>query len=389
MRTSAARTAPRPARLPSALLVPALVVFAVLHLAGCGVPGDPVPLRVAVPAAVMDLAVRQAGDGAMLAFTPPRKTIEGERLSNYPDIEIFRGYLPAGSKKRPSASALQLVYTIPGAAVDTYLSQDRVEVPDPLEPEDLAAHAGQRLFYVVRTRVSAKQASADSNVVSVMLYPTPARIGELHASVIEAGVQISWTAPERTSAGQPLTSLTGYRIYRAEVEPGADGPAKARRKGAAALVGVSPSANYLDAQMEWGHSYVYTVRSVAQYAADSVESADSPPVLVTPLDTFPPARPRDLVAVAQAASATAPATIELSWAISPEADLAGYYVYRSEAGAGPPQRLNRELLLTPTFRDISVAVGSQYTYTVTAVDRAGNESPPGAAVTAVVPRNGS
>jgi len=102
-----------------------------------------------------------------------------------------------------------------------------------------------------------------------------------------------------------------------------------------------------------------------------------------------PAPPRDLVAVAQAATGTGPATIELSWAISTEADLAGYNVYRTEVGLARPQRLNQELLLTPTFRDISVAVGALYTYTVTAVDRAGNESPPGAAVNAVIPKNGS
>ncbi len=384
MRPPAASTAPQPVRLSFSLLFPALLLFA-----GCGVPADPVPLRPAVPVAVTDLAVRQAADGALLTFTPPRKTVEGERLSNFPDMEIFRGYLPAGARTRPSASALQLVYTIPAAAVDTYLAQGRVEIPDPLKPEELAAHSGQPLYYAVRARVSPKQASADSNIVGLVLYPPPARIADLRATVIEAGVQIVWTRPERTTAGEPLTALTGYRIYRAEVEPGASDPAIARRKSAAALVGVSPSPGYLDAQLEWGRSYVYTVRSVAQYAADSVESVDSAPALVTPLDIFPPAPPRDLVAVVQSASGAAPATIELSWSISPETDLAGYNVYRSETGAGRPQRLNHELLLTPTFRDISVAVGSQYTYTVTAVDRAGNESPPGAAVSAVIPKNGS
>ncbi len=384
MRPHAASTAPQPVRLAFSFLFSALLVFA-----GCGVPADPVPIRVPVPLAVTDLAARQAADGAVLTFTPPRKTVDGERLDKYPDLEIFRGYLPAGTKKRPSAAALQLVYTIPGAAVDTYLAQDRVEIPDPLKPQDLAAHSGQRLYYAVRTRLSPKQSSADSNVVSLVLYPAPERIRDLRATVIEAGVQIAWTKPERTTAGVPLTSLTGYRIYRAEVEPGATDPAKARRKSAASLLGISPSVTYLDLQIEWGHSYIYSVRSVAQYDADSVESPDSAPVLVTPVDTFPPAPPRDLVAVAQAATGTGPATIELSWAISTEADLAGYNVYRTEVGLAGPQRLNQELLLTPTFRDISVAVGALYTYTVTAVDRAGNESPPGAAVSTVIPKNGS
>ena len=37
--------------------------------------------------------------------------------------------------------------------------------------------------------------------------------------------------------------------------------------------------------------------------------------------------------------------------------------------------LNTDLLLTPAFRDMNVQPGHRYFYTVTAVDRAGNESP--------------
>jgi hypothetical protein len=150
---------------------------------------------------------------------------------------------------------------------------------------------------------------------------------------------------------------------------------------------VVPSPSYLDAQIEWGHTYLYTVRSVAQYPADSVESADSNPVQATPRDIFPPAPPGDLVAVYVAGAGETPASVELSWAISMEPDLAGYNIYRDVQGT-PHARLNRDLLPTPTFRDMSVIAGGQYTYTVTAVDRAGNESHPSAPVMAVIPKPG-
>jgi chitodextrinase len=42
-------------------------------------------------------------------------------------------------------------------------------------------------------------------------------------------------------------------------------------------------------------------------------------------------------------------------------------------------------LPTPSFRDNNVASGRRYWYTVTAVDRAGNESPPSAASLVEVP----
>jgi len=43
------------------------------------------------------------------------------------------------------------------------------------------------------------------------------------------------------------------------------------------------------------------------------------------------------------------------------------------------------LLLTPAFRDMNVQPGRRYFYTVTAVDRSGNESPVSEAVAGSVP----
>jgi hypothetical protein len=361
--------------------------LAVFALASCGVPGDPHPLKPAVPVAITDLAARQAGDGALLTFTLPATTLDGDKLDKFPDLEIVRGFLPAAAKLPPPASALRIIYTVPSAVVDTYLVQDRVEFSDPLKPEEVAAHSGQRLVYLVRSRVSKKQASPDSNLASVLLLPAPEPIRDLRAAVVEAGVSLEWTPPARTSGGQPLGSLTGYRVYRAELEALAADPSQLVPKSPASLVGVMASPSYVDAQIEWGHSYSYTVRSVAQYPANSVESSDSSAVRVTPKDIFPPAPPRDLVAVYVPAAGDSAASVELSWAISTEADLAGYNVYR-DANGTPRVRLNRELLLTPTFRDMSVVVGGQYTYTVTAVDRAGNESRSSAGVTTAIPKSG-
>jgi fibronectin type 3 domain-containing protein len=37
--------------------------------------------------------------------------------------------------------------------------------------------------------------------------------------------------------------------------------------------------------------------------------------------------------------------------------------------------LNSRPLLTPSYRDMSIQLGTSYSYTVKSVDRAGNESP--------------
>ena len=82
---------------------------------------------------------------------------------------------------------------------------------------------------------------------------------------------------------------------------------------------------------------------------------------------------------------SAPAHLELSWSINEAPDINGYNIYRSEDAAKRGERLNRELLLTPAFRDMSAVPGRPYSYTVTAVDRAGNESLPSAPLSATVP----
>jgi hypothetical protein len=354
-------------------------IFCFLILSACGSPGDPTPPRVVVPDAVKDLTARQEGERVVLSFTLPQKSSEGETLEALPDVEILRGN---GAQTAAVPASMRHVYTIPSALVETYLRDGRFVFSDPLKPEDLAAPAGQNFVYVVQTRVSKRKASENSNTVTVRILPAAVRIADLSATLTESAVELRWTAPDRLVNGAQIPTLGSYRIFRAEIDPSAPPETAA---AATSLLGVSPVAQYRDTQFEFGKTYVYSVRSVAQFEAASVESGDSNSVRIEAKDTFPPAPPQNLVAVPLAAT---PAMVELSWSISPETDVAGYHVYRMEAGAAEgtsPERINSELLLAPAFRDISVTVGRSYSYAVTAVDRAGNQSPRSTQVTVSVP----
>jgi fibronectin type 3 domain-containing protein len=103
-------------------------------------------------------------------------------------------------------------------------------------------------------------------------------------------------------------------------------------------------------------------------------------VTVTPRDTFPPAAPQGLVAAVLPGATPRTILVDLSWSINLETDLAGYHVYRSEQEGTRGQLVTPDLLPTPAVRDTSVEPGRRYWYTVTAVDRMGNESPPCAPV---------
>jgi fibronectin type 3 domain-containing protein len=151
------------------------------------------------------------------------------------------------------------------------------------------------------------------------------------------------------------------------------------------LLAPTSATEYLDMSFQFGHTYLYRVRAVEQLGPAAIESADSVPAVLTAKDIFPPAAPRDLEAVTVATTKGTPASVELTWTINTEPDLDGYNVYRSENQEVPGQKLNSELLLVPTFRDISVVPGKSYSYRVGAVDQSGNESALSSPVEAQVP----
>ena len=353
----------------------------IFALAGCAAPGEPIAPSPPVPAPVTDLTAHQAGDGVQLIFTLPGKTITGDNLSEAPSVEVLRGTLKADGT--PDNKSFRIVYTIPGAMLDNYLAEGRVRFTDPVPPDDVRAHPGATFVYRVRTRASRKRASADSNTVTSRVFPVPERIISLQTRVTESAIELSWSAPVRTSAGDPLSAVSGYHVYRGELDPpSADAASKdlSQAKWISPLVLLAPAleTNYRDTSFDFGKTYLYTVRSVISVENNSLESSDSIAAIVTPRDIFPPAAPQDLVAAVLTGASPGSLEVDLSWSINLETDLAGYRVYRSEEQGTRGKLLTSDLLPTPAYRDTSVEPGHRYWYSVTAVDRAGNESSPSA-----------
>jgi len=362
----------------------ALCILACALLEGCAAPGDPTPRHPVVPVPVSDLAGRQSGSEVVLTFSVPTRSTDREALTESPAIEIYRAALPSGVNADRN-TAWRLVYTIPSERVDSYVKDSHFEFRDPLTPDDLGHAAGSSLAYMVRTRAVKARASGDSNILAARIFPPPAAPRDLRVSVTESAIVLSWAESPPPSGA----SSGGYRVYRAETESGQEAApqdaSQVKVKSPLALVGPSSSTEFRDSDFEFGKTYVYTVRSVSQFGADLVESADSAPAIVTPKDIFPPAAPSGLESAIIPATPQAPAYVELSWAISSEKDLAGYYVYRSDTEEAPGRRLNNEILPSPAYRDISVATGRRYFYRVSAIDGAGNESLKSTAVQIEVP----
>ena len=350
-----------------------------LLLAGCASPGEPVERKPQVPAPVADLAAEQQGNSVVLSFTLPAETAEHRPLKQAPAVEIYRVFAPAAGL----SAAPALSFTIPPDVAGQYTDQQRFHWTDALSPEDFAQHPAGVVTYMVRTRASAKKASADSNLAEVRIFPAPEPIPDLAAEITPTGVALRWTPPQKTITGS-APPIARYEIYRARAQAQAQAAPKLL-----APIGTVESATYRDSQVEIGETYLYAVRSVSQYPGKALSSGDSNVVTVTFQDIFPPAAPEGLVVVAVPAQGETPAHLEISWAISPETDLAGYNVYRSEQVGVLGTRQNAELLPTPAFRDMNVVPGRRYFYSATALDRSGNQSPASAVASGGVPAEGN
>jgi hypothetical protein len=355
---------------------------------GCGAPGQPTPPSPPIPVAVTDLAVHQLGDAALLEFTLPTKSTRDLRLNEIPTLEVWRGDLrPDGA---PDTRTFHLVDTVPAAILATYVQEGKVSYPEPVPADDLQTPTGKTVVYRMRTRVSERKASENSNYATIDLRPVPKRIEDVTVKVSERAVQLNWTAPAITSAGAPLPPIQEFRIYRGELDPASAVAAEKNLHDAIwkvplVQIGVTSTPEYQDSTFDFDRTYAYLVRTVVREAGELVESGNSAPAILTPKDIFPPAMPHDVVAVVVPGTTADTHAVDLSWAINVETDLSGYRVYRSESENVKGQLVTPELLPTPSFRDNQVVPGHHYWYSVTAVDRAGNESAPSAAAVVEIP----
>jgi hypothetical protein len=360
--------------------LPLLILSVLPQLAGCGSPGQPVAPGPLVATPVSDLSARQAGDGVEVTFTMPSNSIAGEHLVSRPAVEILRGTVkPDGS---PDLKSLRVVDTIPGSLTNKYLLENEFQFIDPIAPQEIKSHSGAPVVYSVRTRLSPKRASANSNLITLHIFSVPERIASVEVHVTELAIELSWPAVNHTSAGDPLTSSPSYNIYRAELDSAAAETAKndatqlKLNSSNLQLLAGQPETTYSDKSFEFGKTYAYIVRSVLTVDSTTIESADSTPAIITPRDIFPPATPQAISIAVLPGETEGSLIADLSWSINVESDFTGYRIYRSEQPDTKGQLLTPELLPTPAYRDTSVQPGRRYWYVVTAVDRAGNESSP-------------
>jgi len=362
------------------------IAFAIAGLAGlmawcggCAAPGPPLAPTLNLPQVqkIYPLSAVRVGGEVRLHWTTPEQTTDKLPVKGQMTAVICRA--PGSAMPAGPCVPVQRIAVAPGAT-------DAVDVL----PEILQQGPRELLQYRIELMNAAGRTAGPSAPVYAAAGAAPAAVAGFAGVMNGAGVELHWI-PQQSEGVVELQRV---------VEP--IDAAKAARKGDIVALrpeGVSgamgqgdvvegaPMAadqgGVIDRTVVVGRTYRYTAQRVLSVELNGhpvrLQSEPSPTLTFAVRDAFPPVPPEGLVAVPGfgVGQAGQPA-IDLSW--EPVLDqnvktkVAGYKVYRREDSGGEWRLLGS--VTATAYRDGTVVAGRRYTYRVTAVSTAGNESVP-------------
>ncbi len=352
-----------------------LLLFVLVSFSACGKKGplSPPPLR--IPQSVENFSLSQRGEGFILRWTNPSAYVDGSPIEEISEIEIWlmeEGSRGAGQRKiarqefedkaRIIARILKQNFSLfheTGKATSRLIFIYRPEK---------GIRMKETYTFALRVRDERRRVSEFSDPFSIVTQAMPLPPVNVRATVFDNHILLRWDAPLKSSDQSMPAQVVGYNLFRSsDKEP---------------PFVVNPSLvkeiEYKDTDFAFGQTYRYFIRAVTSEGPPLLESDDSEVVEVLARDTFPPSSPSGLAAIAGTDY------IALSWEASKEADVAGYKVWRQEAGRTEFVLIASLGPADHSFADSAVEKNKRYDYAITALDSAGNESQRSAPVPAVI-----
>jgi len=343
------------------------LLVAASALAGCGMPGAPLPPSLNLPIPVNDLSAVRTGSQVALSWTMPTKTTDKVLLKGNITVRVCRNETSVAPCS--VAAALQLAPGADATFTDTL-------------PAPLASSQPRALTYFVEL-VNRKSRSAGlSNGAVVLAGEAPLAIESLTAEMSKEGVLLRWApAPAESS---PVAVRLVRRLLTAPAKKSDQSPLAQPAEPLVQTLLVEPSARSdrtLDTNIRFGETYEYRAQRVARVTVggSTLELAGplSLPLRIDAVNVFPPSAPKGPAAVATAGENGSGPAIDLSWLPGAEPNLSGYNVYRRDSAATDSnwQRISpAQPVVGPGYHDPNVQPGHTYAYSVTAIDQDGRES---------------
>ena len=321
-------------------------------------PGAPQPPSLNLPQTVADLQAARTGNQVDLRWTMPRRSTDQILLKEPIHVRVCRT-----EAAPPNCAQAAELYVLPGVGGSFH---------DQLPAAEASGQPRALRYYLELMNARGRSAGA-SNRAAVVAGAAPAAVDALTADLHKNGVLLHWTAlPGDETPVRLRRHLVAAANGKSGPLPAEDPTEQNLMVTAGALKG-----HALDKATHVGNVYEYRAQRIAHVSVDgsTVELAGplSAPVRIEVRNVFAPDAPQGLVAVAATDSAGRQ-SIDLSWQPNAEADLAGYIVYRAEAGSDWQRVSPDELLPGPAFRDRRVLPGHSYRYAVSAVDQSGHAS---------------
>ena len=410
----------------------AALAVAVLLGAACGKKGLPIPPRVRIPAPVETIAASRLGNDVYVTVTVPATNIDKSIPADLSRIEIYGytgtiaptrlrwaqlgtlvGTIPVVEIPEPEDGAPLVVPTVPPPSGDAlpglpatildrltadefvqgqvYIDPRLPELP-PL-PGVVPLPSVLRRYYLAipfNRRGRPGPPGSQAEFVLTALPDPPTGVRALYSP---AGVSVSWEPSggllgfllDRILPREPAPFLaapvigglaplvvpdtavppgpTSYNVYR-DISPD---PLLLPLAGASPAwtapvpVPMTPAPGAATTVIDlaaFGRVHCYAVRA----QRGTVMSEAAPRTCITPIDIFPPAPPAGLAAVPSEGG------ISLIWEPNADLDLGGYLVLRREPGGATLRQLTPAPVRDARYRDTDVQPGTQYIYSVVAVD---------------------
>lgn len=332
---------------------------------------------------VMKRGVRVASV-AVKAPRDPNRTIEADEPAE--DVEPLEGRgVDQGAIARVEESLGAATLAGGGAAIDE--SEARAATVGPARPLPSVSMLPlpSRTYVGVGINKSGRR-GATSALATVPLVPPPPAPETPKVTWTETAVTVEWSsvgappvALEPASAdvlpSRPIgetASALSYNVYEVPQPSGPNGVAVSGPGLAARDLPLTKTpvteTSFSDPRMTWDATRCYAVRAVQRFGSLTIESEQRAPFCVTLKDTFPPAAPKGLTAVASQGA------VSLIWEANDEKDLDGYLVLRGDPAGVDLKPITPTPIHETNFRD-TVRAGERFAYAVRAVDKVGNAGP--------------
>jgi hypothetical protein len=345
------------------------LLVGIAGVGGCGKRRPPLPPIERVQQRTELLSGAQQGNEVILSWPAPQRNAPDSSVQSIRRIDVYRLAEKPGAPLALTEEEFAARSTLVGS-----VTFERIQTAgETLTYRDALELAGQptRLRYALRYVNASGQRAAFSNFLTIEPAARIAQAPTLSQDVklAEDAITLKWQPPAANIDNSTPVNLLGYNVYRLDETQSEPNQVPIN----SALVS---GTEYSDKNFQFGNNYRYLVRSVSLgTGGGQVESLNSNAVPVAARDIFPPAPPE--------APSIAPdpsfGRLAIFFAANKESDVAGYNIYRSTDPNLPKDqwtKLNASLLTRTSYQDERVESGKTYYYYLTAVDQAGNVSPP-------------